>query len=1542
MAQPAPGSAATTAGDFEPEPFLDVKVSCPKDTAYEKFTGRYKLADRLWNDAPMWVNQDTPSSVVKALRYRGSYYGGWEFVRKTTMWISSSCSPSSIAPQSINTWRCSHAVAVTITCPPRGVDVITAAAAVAVAAAAAEGVPWKVVESLRSSAGLPGLPPPEATVDPHPPLDGAVCATADARNWVCSARERWEGTFVKATAPLLRSETGAREGFQLEQEKEWIDIRLADREQRNEVQKQETVLRSAEHFEACQGGAVVVGACNEFCGIRLAACGDLEERWRGKVMDAERGGRLPLEHGATLSLLWHQVAAGAAYLVEQYDELLRRMPDVFRLAAVARVTHLRLVADGTPGAICGVYQRTFQERPTWKHADPECDTALQLSPDAYTACGADVLPLIDANWGCVAGLVVNEHSGSDGWRVVPDARLEVAKPLGGCSQLPEERTETLLELTGIPQWLRAITADSNLAQARRLAWQRRAALCKATEAATANEDSASSGALRRRRDAARQEALDAQQHLVIALGAPELEELRAGAVGRRLRELEARLAAAGVFAAPVEHEPEGEESAGGRTACATFIEQAGSASSSALKAFEQWQADYEAAVVAAEQRTDAALAAARRFNEEGTPSLRVLLDEVDAAAAAEAKLRASADGVTTPPLDHADSAAAAALRALEAGLGVVAALPAELKEAEAVRDELAEGCQEAEGGRFYERVARLTAPEPECSDAPNRASDSAVCDARRQLKDAMKLKDDLDPAGWENLCKVLRQKLAAAEAQAALPAAGERTLKELQRQAEHMRVEIELADPSEREDLQQQRGRILQQLHELRKARAQEASQLLRLAIVHFPEAVRSLCQGLHQWLSGLLLSKRPAALRLLLAGGSLSDYTKIGSDLATSRRHTVYRAESGSGRVVIKKVPLCPPGNQSCVDDDASAEQLRAFGRGVLMMDAAGDVAAAVRCVFIDGEYGCVVMEDYPFDLLSWAATERAAEVTPAAVLRMVQLLLGCLVRLHSPTAEFPEGIVHGDVTPANVVVDVSCRPRFIDFEMACAARGRAESGLSTMPVQGHTVGFAAPELLMGSHGPRDPQQPATRQSDVYGMGATIRWLLKLPHIAKSAVAGAADVLLPLCDAMTHDDPEKRPSPTEALSRSDITEALDKHLRKRQEELEVQLGKISAECHRAETRHAEALAERDRVAAEEAALRRREGDLQSKSEAAREEHRRQQEELEKRSRALAQQSEVLSGERKELDDQRSEVQGKLDKLDKDKDEFYHPPRHWLDTALPPQGWRAIAVPSSSPAFGCLARCLTPDAVHFRPSGRDYKEPGSHTKLVLQRAWCIEHPARWRQYALARHSIRDALNNEQLPVTSLSVRQQVGDSLGPKSTELPEPLWDAGGVNELRLLHGTAPDRILGIITDGLNERLSGSSAGAAFGQGAYFAEDAGKCDQYAVGHCPNAHPDLERRLYNDPATAYPGGKVYYAFVCRVVCGCAAETTDGKYLRGGGPLWATSDRRELEYTPGTGADRKRYTSLLVDVGGRLVRYREFVVFDGQRVYPEYLLAYRRE
>ena len=172
-------------------------------------------------------------------------------------------------------------------------------------------------------------------------------------------------------------------------------------------------------------------------------------------------------------------------------------------------------------------------------------------------------------------------------------------------------------------------------------------------------------------------------------------------------------------------------------------------------------------------------------------------------------------------------------------------------------------------------------------------------------------------------------------------------------------------------------------------------------------------------------------------------------------------------------------------------------------------------------------------------------------------------------------------------------------------------------------------------------------------------------------------------------------------------------------------------------------------------------------------------------------------------------------------------------------------------------------------------------------------------------------------------------------------------VNEVLLLHGTKPDVLLALLSNGLNEHFSGSNAGAAFGDGAYLAEDIGKADQYAELDCaysPQSWDGLHERLYGN-TNRHPG-MVYYALVCRVALGIPLRTStsglsaiscDSPH----GKVFPVT-KRELATVPGV-TPAVHYHSLIAEKGPGHDRYREFVIFrPSDYVCTEFLIAYQRK
>eukprot|EP01062_Namystynia_karyoxenos_P010882 TRINITY_DN13882_c0_g5_i1.p1 TRINITY_DN13882_c0_g5~~TRINITY_DN13882_c0_g5_i1.p1 ORF type:complete len:1278 (+),score=288.79 TRINITY_DN13882_c0_g5_i1:117-3950(+) len=1163
--------------------------------------------------------------------------------------------------------------------------------------------------------------------------------------------------------------------------------------------------------------------------------------------------------------------------------------EALRTAHLARITHVRIegTAEGDSPADAGafgLYLRSFSREAEWVKPDGQAvlrsaEEGLSLTEGERTT----VLPCDPAS--------------PSGWVTLPGgARAKISFGRGGAAVLHAHwglAPADLHLLVDLAERLGALKPGSELDKARGRACHQRAKLIEAQQEASKDR---SAGALQHR-DAVRQDALDAQEAFVRVLESDAVSGLISDDGEQELVELEERLALCG---APADKMRDADAAA--------------AAAAVALHQLNDWQTQYEQAVEDRERRTDLAVAAAQRHVEDGTSDLEELADRITKAAEAESDLRAEAGGVSEPPLCDCAAAVGAGLRSLDENLGAVRLLRAECAEAVAVRDELAEGCREAAGGRFRARVEGLVA------EATGRGT---------------------PPPG-------------EAEAAGRVPGDILKSVRVLRKQAAKCQIDIDSADPASCETLTAQRDNVLRQLRERRRELASEGVELLRLARTHFPECIDDLCRALPHRLSRELMSQHPAALRLFLSGGSLSDYQQIGHLPRGSAQRDIIRAESragcGDGAVLIKKVYN--------MDDGAD---LDAFMRGIRMMEAAGDAAVSMRQVFLTEEWGsilgCVVMDDYPHTLETWLADE-ARDLTPARVLRMVRRLLGCLVRLHNPSREFPGGIVHGDIDPGNIVVDRDGQPRLIGFELS-----RADASKTMIHMQSAPSPYTAPELFGATF---HAEMGTTKASDVFGMGAVLEYLLAHPNVARAAGA-VAPMLSPLVSKMMNaEDPSARPTASAALDASELSEALDKHVDNRLGDIEAGIRRARDESRRAMEdwdrvqaarmkvaedkrrcealkRHAADAAEelRGRAAAVEAATAARQDQLEERAWA-----------LWNRWQQLAAESERLAAEERELSAARRRAKAREAELKRKHAEMRELsvefPKHWTSRLKVDQGWRAVAVPPGSDHYNALAAGIKPDPALFMP--------GAHSTLTLKCAWRIENPARWLQYGLARRALKSDIEAKRLPAAiPLRVRRGLAETLGPRRSALPEQLQNHGGLNELRLFHATRPEHLLQILHHGFNPLLAGSSRGTAFGCGTYFAEDAGKSDQYATGHTPGRFPDVEQRLYGRD-TAHPGASVYYVFVCRVTCGCFATTDDGECLLGGTErLWAAvpknenwrttgcaDPRRELCLTPGTLPDRARYSSLLVETGPGHTRYREVVMFDAQRIYPEYLLAYVRE
>jgi predicted Ser/Thr protein kinase len=109
------------------------------------------------------------------------------------------------------------------------------------------------------------------------------------------------------------------------------------------------------------------------------------------------------------------------------------------------------------------------------------------------------------------------------------------------------------------------------------------------------------------------------------------------------------------------------------------------------------------------------------------------------------------------------------------------------------------------------------------------------------------------------------------------------------------------------------------------------------------------------------------------------------------------------------------------------------------------------------------------------WMAMERVRgahidqwcePTSDAEIVALFRALLHQLERLHQA------GILHGDLKPANVMVDTAGQPRILDLGVAALADEPRRTFRGTL-------GYAAPEVLHG--------EPPSARSDLYGVGALL-----------------------------------------------------------------------------------------------------------------------------------------------------------------------------------------------------------------------------------------------------------------------------------------------------------------------------------------------------------------------------------------------------------------------------------------------------------------------
>eukprot|EP00747_Dinoflagellata_sp_TGD_P081573 gnl/TRDRNA2_/TRDRNA2_161361_c0_seq1.p1 gnl/TRDRNA2_/TRDRNA2_161361_c0~~gnl/TRDRNA2_/TRDRNA2_161361_c0_seq1.p1 ORF type:complete len:703 (-),score=128.72 gnl/TRDRNA2_/TRDRNA2_161361_c0_seq1:27-1970(-) len=259
----------------------------------------------------------------------------------------------------------------------------------------------------------------------------------------------------------------------------------------------------------------------------------------------------------------------------------------------------------------------------------------------------------------------------------------------------------------------------------------------------------------------------------------------------------------------------------------------------------------------------------------------------------------------------------------------------------------------------------------------------------------------------------------------------------------------------------------------------------------------------------------------------------------------------------------------------------------------------------------------------------------------------------------------------------------------------------------------------------------------------------------------------------------------------------------------------------------------------------------------------------------------------------------------------FEPPAHWKacnDMWLEGRFWLRVE-DASEDIIAHLQKVVDKSAsasLQNKIKTIDRKDGPLPKRLHVAKVQRIESVATLREYLQRRHVVQHSINtegsNNLTKVEGLKV--QIDYSVLAE-TEAGTPLDE--NINEVFLFHGTSPEGALGIAQNDFLLSLAGSNAGDAFGRGIYFAEDCLKSDEYTVEAGEGRFAGLRPIL-----------------LCRVLLGRVTVSEDKDVS------WEINALMQ-----------SRFDSLVADRQAAVGTFREFIVFDENQAYAEYILWYRR-
>eukprot|EP00746_Dinoflagellata_sp_MGD_P149898 gnl/MRDRNA2_/MRDRNA2_81885_c0_seq1.p1 gnl/MRDRNA2_/MRDRNA2_81885_c0~~gnl/MRDRNA2_/MRDRNA2_81885_c0_seq1.p1 ORF type:complete len:598 (-),score=106.44 gnl/MRDRNA2_/MRDRNA2_81885_c0_seq1:226-2019(-) len=210
------------------------------------------------------------------------------------------------------------------------------------------------------------------------------------------------------------------------------------------------------------------------------------------------------------------------------------------------------------------------------------------------------------------------------------------------------------------------------------------------------------------------------------------------------------------------------------------------------------------------------------------------------------------------------------------------------------------------------------------------------------------------------------------------------------------------------------------------------------------------------------------------------------------------------------------------------------------------------------------------------------------------------------------------------------------------------------------------------------------------------------------------------------------------------------------------------------------------------------------------------------------------------------------------------------------------------------------DASFHRKYTRDRKGGKVPDRLVVEDAKYIQNAQNWTEYKARGDEIKEQLSQLR------DAGQTVYDSVDKLKTagHLEEMELDSS-TNAVFLFHGTSEAGAAGITQEDFHINKAGTNAGTLYGRGIYLAESCAKSDEYS-------------REGSDGCR--------YMLICRVMLGNVHYTDE-----------ANPDVDRLVRSCVSGP----YHSVLGDREKCRGTFREFIVYDEDQVYPEYLVRYKR-